>query len=164
MPVKFCQPAGLALGPRGDMLLGCSLAFDTAGNPFTAADPNAADATQIIMDPNGSIDAVIHGVGGADEVYFNSGDGRFYVAARNNPGGPVLGVIDSRSQSLVQVTPTFNGGTPRGTAHSVAVNPGNNHIFVPLPPNNIFAAPAGDTASNCLKGCIAVFAAPADRD
>jgi hypothetical protein len=120
------------------------------------------------MDANGSIDAVVHGVGGSDEVYFNSGDGRFYTASRNNPSGPVLGVIDSRTQSLVQVTPTFNtpatAPAPRGTAHSVAVNPGNNHIFVPLPPNNIFAAPAGDTASNCLKGCIAVFAAPGDRD
>jgi hypothetical protein len=168
MPVKFCQPAGLALGPRNDMLLGCSLAFDTAGNPFTAADPNAADATQIIMDANGSIDAVIHGVGGSDEVYFNPGDGRFYTASRNNPAGPVLGVIDSRTRALVEVTPTFNtpatAPAPRGTAHSVAVNPANNHIFVPLPPNNIFAAPAGDTASNCLKGCIAVFAAAADRD
>jgi hypothetical protein len=35
---------------------------------------------------------------------------------------------------------------------------------VPLPPNNVFAAPAGDTASNCLHGCIAVFAASSDRD
>ena len=168
MPVKFCQPAGLALGPRNDMLLGCSQVFDTAGNPFTASDANAAAPTQVIMDANGSIDAVVAGVGGSDEVYFNSGDGRFYTASRNNPGAPVLGVIDARTQRLVQVAPTFNtpatAPAPRGTAHSVGVNPGNNHIFVPLPPNNVFAAPTSDPAANCLRGCIAVFAAPGDRD
>ena len=161
MPVKFCQPAGLSLGPNNDMLLGCSVVFDTAGNPFTPADPNATAPTQIIMDANGSIDAVIAGVGGSDEVWFNPGDGRFYTASRNNPSGPVLGVIDARTQTLVQVTPTVN--RPPGTAHSVAVNPHNNHVFVPLPPNNVLAAPAGDASANCLRGCIAVFAAP-DRD
>jgi len=162
MPVSFCQPAGLSLGPRNDMLLGCSVVFDTAGNPFTAADPNAAAPTQIIMEANGRIDAVVAGVGGSDEVWFNPGDGRFYTASRNNPSGPVLGVIDARSRSLVQVAPTVN--RPPGTAHSVAVNPRNNHIFVPLPPNNVLAAPAADASANCLRGCIAVFAAPDDRD
>jgi hypothetical protein len=168
LPVKLCQPAGLSLGPRTDMLLGCSVVFDTAGNPFTAGDPAAAAPTQIIMDENGKIDAVVAGVGGSDEVWFNSGDGRFYTASRNNPGTPVLGVIDAKTQSLVQVTPTFNtpptAPAPRGTAHSVAVNPRNNQIFVPLPPNNVLAAPANDPAANCLKGCIAVFAASSNRD
>jgi len=161
MLVDHCQPAGLALGPRNDMLLGCSVVFDTAGHQFVASDPRTAAApSQIIMDANGSIDAVVAGVGGSDEVYFNPGDGRFYTASRNNPTGPVLGVIDAQSQSLVQVTPTVN--RPPGTAHSVAVNPRNNHIFVPLPPNNVLAAPAGDASANCLRGCIAVFAAPGD--
>ncbi len=168
LPVKFCQPAGLALGPRNDLLLGCSQVFDTAGKPFTAADKNAAAPTQIIMDASGAIDAVVAGVGGSDEVWFNPGDGRFYTASRNNPGSPVLGVIDARTQELVQVTPTFNSPAsappPRGTSHSVAVNPRNNHIFVPLPPNNVFAAPTSDPSANCLKGCIAVFAAPDDGD
>jgi hypothetical protein len=105
---------------------------------------------------------VVAGVGGSDEVWFNPGDGRFYTASRNNPTGPVLGVIDARTQTLVQVAPTVN--RPPGTAHSVAVNPRNNHVFVPLPPNNVVAAPANDPAANCLKGCVAVFAASADRD
>ena len=47
---------------------------------------------------------------------------------------------------------------------AVAVNPRNNHIFVALPPNNVFAAPANDRAANCLEGCIAVFAASGDGD
>jgi hypothetical protein len=68
----------------------------------------------------------------------------------------VLGVIDAQSQALVQVVPTLNTGGkpnvfPAGTAHSVAANPHNNHVFVPLPANNVFPS--------CLNGCIGVFGA-----
>jgi hypothetical protein len=153
-PVRFCQPAGLALGPNQDLLLGCSVAFDNKGQPWTATDPNSAAPIQVIMDARtGRIDSNVAGVTGADEVWFNPGDGRYYVAARSNPAGPVLGVIDAREQELEQVVPTFNTPStfpaPRGTAHSVAVNPHNNHAFVPLPANNVFP--------NCLTGCIAVY-------
>jgi len=120
---------------------------------WTAADPNTAAPSQIIMDArNGSIDRVVMGVGGSDEVWFNEGDGRFYTASRNNPTGPVLGVIDAEDQSLVQVVPTVN--RPPGTAHSVAADPHNNHVLMPLPANNVFPS--------CLDGCIAVFGTPDD--
>ena len=148
LPVKNCQPAGLSLGPREDLLLGCSVVFDTAGNPWTAASPTTAAPSQVIMDATtGRIDSVVKGVGGSDEVWFNEGDGRYYTASRNNPTGPVLGVIDADGQKLVQVVPTINRSP--GTAHSVAANPHNNHVFVPLPANNVFPS--------CLDGCIAVF-------
>jgi len=158
-PVRFCQPAGLSLGPNQDLLLGCSVVFDTAGNKWSASDPNTAAPTQMIMDAKtGKIDSVVKGVGGSDEVWFNEGDGRYYTASRNNPGGPVLGVIDAEDQTLVQVVPTFNTPSssppPRGTAHSVAANPHNNQVFVPLPANNVFP--------DCLDGCIAVFGTPRD--
>ena len=73
-------------------------------------------------------------------------------------------VIDADSQSLVQLVPTINtSGKPTatppvvaGTAHSVAVNPHNNHAFVPLPANNVFP--------DCLNGCIGVFGAPPSED
>src|SRR5258705_922431 len=147
-PVKNCQPAGLSLGPRGDLLLGCSVVFDTAGNPWTAASTTTAAPTQVIMDAKtGKIDRVVAGVGGSDEVWFNEGDGRYYTASRNNPTGPVLGVIHAEDQKLVQVVPTINRAP--GTGHSVAANPHNNHVFVPLPANNVFP--------QCLDGCIAVF-------
>src|SRR6267143_3845311 len=157
--VKNCQPAGLSLGPRQDLLLGCSAVFDTAGNPWTAAGATTAAPTQVIMDAQtGQIDRAVAGVGGSDEVWFNDGDGRYYTASRNNPGGPVLGVIDAEDQTLVQVVPTFNtpasSPPPRGTTHSLAANPRNNHVLVPLPANNVFPA--------CLDGCIAVFGAPRD--
>jgi hypothetical protein len=154
-PVKFCQPAGLALGPKQDLLLGCSVVFDTAGADWSATDTKTAAPVSIIMDAkNGSIDKVIPGVSGSDEVWFNPGDGRYYLAARNQAGGPVLGVIDAQSQALVQVVATVNVGGkanvfPAGTAHSVAVNPHNNQVFVPLAANNVFPS--------CLNGCIGVF-------
>ena len=106
---------------------------------------------------NGSIDRRVGGVGGSDEVWFNHGDRRFYTASRNNPTGPVLGVIDAERQTLVQIVPTVNvaGNTksvppiPASTAHSVAVDPNTNHALVPLGANNIFP--------NCSNGCIGVF-------
>ncbi len=154
-PVQFCQPAGLTLGPHQDLLLGCSVVFDTAGQPWSAADPNTAAPISVIMDARtGAIDRNVAGVSGNDEVWFNAGDGHYYLAARAQPGGPVLGVIDADSQTLLQVVPTINTAGqpfvfPAGTAHSVAVNRGNNHALVPLPANNVFP--------NCLNGCIGVF-------
>jgi hypothetical protein len=102
----------------------------------------------------GSIDKNVAGVSGNDEVWFNKGDGRYYLAARNQPGGPVLGIIDAESQRLIQLVPTVNHAP--GSAHSVAVNPHNNHAFVALPANNVFP--------HCLNGCIAVFGTPEDHD
>ena len=171
--VKHCQPSGLALGPHGDLLAGCSVIFNTAGTVWLGLnDPNTAAPIQVILDAKtGAHQTIVAGVGGSDEVWFNPGDGRYYTASRANPGAvpngsnpttnPVLGVIDAESQTLVQLVPTFNTPNPtqpppRGTAHSVAVNAHNNHVFVPLPANNVFPG--------CLTGCIAVFGTPRNDD
>jgi hypothetical protein len=157
-PIKFCQPAGLTLGPNQDFLVGCSVAFNTAGAPWVrdpAAVQPSAKPISVIMDArDGRIDRNVEGVGGNDEVWFNPGDGRYYLAARNDPKGPVLGIIDAKTQKLDQVIPTVNQAP--GSAHSVAVDPHNNHALVPLPANNVFP--------NCLNGCIAVFGTPGDKD
>jgi hypothetical protein len=80
-------------------------------------------------------------------------------------GSTPLGVIDAGDEKVLQLITTFNvpavttGDTstrhPAGTAHSVAANAANNHIFVPIAANNAFP--------DCLSGCIAVFAHP-DED
>ncbi len=154
--VRLCQPGGLTLGPKQDLLIGCSVVFDTAGKVWDRTNPTSIAApTQIIIDANGGTkDASVAGVGGSDEVWFNRGDRRYYTASRNNPTGPVLGVIDAEGQSLVQIVPTVNAAGkafqfPAGSAHSVAVNPHNNHALVPLPANNV--------VPNCTNGCIAVY-------
>jgi hypothetical protein len=80
-------------------------------------------------------------VGGSDQVWYNPKDSRYYLAACGMPGGAVLGVIDAKTNAWVANVPTAKN------AHSVAANPGNNHIFVPLTPN-----------PECPQGCIAVYA------
>jgi hypothetical protein len=162
-PVKFCQPAGLTLGPRGDLLIGCGVVFDTAGKVWSATGTTTAAPISVIMNASdGSIDKMVAGVSGSDEVWYNRGDGNYYLAARNNSGGPVLGVINARSQTLSQLIPTINVAGkanvfPAGTAHSVAVSSRNNQVYVPLAANNVFP--------DCLNGCVAVYAAPqGDRD
>jgi hypothetical protein len=172
-PIEFCQPAGLALGPNVDLLAGCSTVFDTAGNVWDPTKNVTAAPIQVIIDAfTGKIDATIPGVGAGDEVWFNSGDGNYYTGSSASPlrptevisgtaltaqGAQVLGVIDAREQVLKQLVPTFSvpavttGPAPHAasTAHSVAANAANNHVFVPLGANNVYPS--------CLTGCIAVF-------
>jgi len=178
-PIQFCQPAGLTLGPNVDLLVGCSTVFDTAGNPWDSTKNVTAAPIQVIIDAfTGKIDTVVPGVGAGDEVWFNSGDGNYYTASSASPlrpteviagtpltaqGAMMLGVIDARDQTLKQLVPTFSVPAvttgsflhPASTAHSVAANASNNHVFMPLGANNVYP--------NCLTGCIAVFGT-SDRD
>ncbi len=145
-PVSECQPAGLAQGPFDHALVGCA-DHNSVGFPPKLIVLNLR---------NGGILANITQVGGVDEVWYNAGDRRFYAAARNNPSGPVLGVINAVNDTWLQNVPT------NPNAHSVAADRKNNHVFVPLPP-----PPAGSTAPDrCVevggasfagKGCIGVY-------
>lgn len=110
--VDNCHPAGLTLGPDQNLLIGCS-------------DPSR---TVVMNARTGRIVKEILQVGGSDEVWFNPGDEHYYLAARDNPSGPVLGVIDAeRNTFTTSVNTALN-------AHSVAVDRFNNHVFVPLTP------------------------------
>lgn len=123
--VKNCQPAGLALGPKQHLALGCSADAIEAG---------AHAQTQIMDARTGAIVATIMQVGGSDQVWFNPGDKRYYLAARgmtsnglkSGKATPVLGVIDAMTDTWITNVPTGPN------AHSVAANPINNEIFVPL--------------------------------
>ena len=146
-PVNRCQPAGLAEGGFGNLLVGC------ANHDDVTFPPNL-----IVLDARtGSLLANIPQVGGADEVWFNEGDGRFYVAARDNPGGAVLGVIDAVTNTWIEnVRTAFN-------AHSVAADRKNNHVLVPLRPPRIGHADpdpcvAFGGPSFTGRGCIGVYA------
>jgi hypothetical protein len=179
-PIEFCQPAGLTLGPNRDLLVGCSTVFDTEGNVWDPTKNVTAAPIQVIIDAStGRLDSVIPGVGAGDEVWFNSGDGNYYTASSASPlrptevvggtpltaqGAMVLGVIGAREQALKQLVPTFGVPAvttgpsihPASTAHSVAANAANNHVFVPLGANNVFP--------DCLTGCIAVYGTRERRD
>ena len=191
--VNFCSPAGLTNGPNGDLLVGCNTVFDTAGNACTTVVATASSTPRIvppictgiahpqeaICNPgrgcsasNGSLVSV-SGVGGGDEVWFNSGDGNYYVTAGNDPAVPVLGVIASGASTtatpntLTHRVPTLYAqqgqGTPNtssfvhsaGTVHSVAAvaasasNGNLNKFYIPLPANTAYP--------NCVQGCVAVY-------
>ena len=131
-PVKNCNGAGLDLGPQQNLLIGCSL----------------PTASQIISAIDGTLLATIPQVSGSDEVWYNPGDGKFYLGARANAaaqGGPALGVIDAFTNTFVANVAT------NASAHSVAADRRTGHVYVPSAPI------AGDPA--CAKGCIGVYAA-----
>ncbi len=100
-PVDECQPAGLTVGPDGDLCIGCSSSAVALG----------FRARSLIMElKTGTVVATIMDVGGSDEVWYNSGDERYYLAASAMPDGPVLGVIDAKTRSCAAVSRSTNGG------------------------------------------------------
>lgn len=130
-----CMPTSVVQGPGNNFLVGCA---DHDGQAFP---PNE----YIIDGTSGSILTTITNVGGVDEIWFNPGDNRYYVAARDMPNGPVLGVIDAISHLwLENVTTNTN-------SHSVAVDPVTNQAFVPMQTGGI----CGTISSN---GCVGVYA------
>jgi hypothetical protein len=136
-PIYNCMPTGLNLGPGTDVLVGCA---DHDGRAFS---PN----TVIINGTTGAVLTTINNVGFVDQTWYNPGDNTYYLAARDMPSGPVLGVIDGGTRQWLQNVPT------NGNAHSIAVDPISNHIFVPL-------ASGGTNCENiAADGCVGVYAA-----
>jgi hypothetical protein len=146
--VNDCTPAGLALGPNNQALLGCSAAFGTSPNVL---------AQSLVMDlKSGNVVATIPQVGGSDEVWYDSSTNHYYLGAsadkdKNGKTTPVLGTIDA-------LTNQWDGNTPTSTsAHSVAADQRSHHVFVPI---GFPAAGASDPTNPCpvvTKGCIAVY-------
>lgn len=108
-------------------------------------------------------------VGGGDEVWFNSGDGRFYVTGRDAKNVQQLGVIDAKHDALLQLIPVSAGPlTPIGTALTSGRNPATfseaNRVFVDTPVTAAIAAGTAKDDSTCTKfgvigrGCIAIYA------
>jgi len=130
-----CMPTSLTQGPGNNFLVGCA---DHDGEAFP---PNE----YVIDGSSGTILATITNVGGVDEVWYNSGDNRYYVAARDMPNGPVLGVIDAATNVWLENV------TTNANSHSLAVDSSNNHVFVPLQAGGI-------CTSQSSNGCIGVYA------
>jgi hypothetical protein len=128
-----CGGTGLALGPFQRLLVACSTPF-------------------IVNAVNGSIINNVRQVGSGDEVWYNAGDGQFYVTSTDSAGATVLGVIDAQ-------TGTWRENVPAAGARNVAALASNNHIFT------VVRAPAAGAADTTLctqfgirgTGCVAVF-------
>jgi hypothetical protein len=130
-----CMPTSVVQGPGTNFLVGCA---DHDGEAFP---PNL----YVINGTTGAIITEITNVGGVDEVWYNSGDNRYYVAARDMPNGPVMGVIDAATNRWLQNVST------NSNSHSIAVDSSNNHAFVPLQAG----APCTTQSAN---GCVGVYA------
>ena len=116
IPVENCHPAGLAFGPNENFVLGCG-----------ADGKEMPTVTTIMNAKTGQVVAVVEGVGAADMVDYNARNGQYYTASRNNPGGPVLGVIDATTNKLLQSIKL-----PGGTPHSVASSEATGKVYVPV--------------------------------
>jgi len=135
-PVPGCG-SGLALGPAQHLLVGCG-----GGKPL------------IIIDAmTGKTITTVEGTHGADEVWYNPGDGHFYAPSGNNPT-PTLSMIDAESGKLITNLQAGPG------SHSVAAFSRNNHVFVPI------ASPTQNSPTDSCnvlfgvpekQGCIAVY-------
>ena len=120
-PLAGCGPAGLALGPNRDMLVGC--------NPA----PGKPQVTLVLDRGNGTVLATIP-FGGEDAVAYDAVTNRYFLAAffhqtNNVSAGPAtaspsLGVVDAGTRALIAQLPT-------GVfAHSVAVDGSTHKVFV----------------------------------
>jgi len=129
--IPDCQPTGLSQGPGNRLLVGCAAGQESSKLP---------SATVIWDFLNERVVNVVKEVGGMDEVWYDSGANMYYTASRGQPGGPVLGVIDAKTDQWVENVKTAPG------AHSVAADSKTRHVFVPLTAN-----------PDCPKSCIGVY-------
>jgi len=151
-------PAGMAIGPNNQILLGCN-----------APSPDGTLNTVVINETSGAIIARLANEGGSDEVWFNPGDGHYFLGETGNCAGPCvpgsfaqLGVVDAAKLSVDLSIPTVDGAA--GRAGSVAADPHHNKVFLPARADGvstICSSLSGNPADNA-RGCIAVFTAKRD--
>lgn len=132
--VPGCSPGGMAIDTATqDILLGCS--GDTAGGVTYPPNP----AVSVIMSARtGHIVRTFGQVGGSDEVWLDPAAGTYYLAASNMTSNgehsgyptPVLGAINAGYGAGSRWLGNF---PTAASAHSVAADSANGHVFVPIP-------------------------------
>ncbi|HZW80390.1 MAG TPA: hypothetical protein VFF50_07965, partial [Candidatus Deferrimicrobiaceae bacterium] len=132
-PLLNCMPTGVTQGPGNNFLVGCA---DHDGESFPANE-------YIIDGTSGAILATINQVGGVDETWYNPGDNKYYLAARDMLPSAVMGVIDAKTNLWLANMPTGSN------AHSISVDPSNNHVFLPFQAGTI-------CTTLTSEGCIGV--------
>ena len=157
VPLKACGPNGASVGPGNEVILGCN-----PGN-------NPSNVITALINSVTQAETQIAGITGSDEVWFNSGDNRYYTGSSRDctaPGTPcptanlqtaVLGIISASTNLLISKIPQSSG------SHSVAADSKLNRIFVPQVAPVAIVGTGGDTttvgAQTCgtTNGCVAVY-------
>jgi hypothetical protein len=158
IPLDNCGPNGITLDSHGNLLEGC----DPGNDP--------SNTGTVVINAKTKNYATVANITGSDEVWFNQGDNRYYLAASDaiNPtgsplgSGAVLGIVND-SSVLVQTIPQSSD------SHSVAADSTRNLIFVPqvattgvINGDSNTTAGAGSTTVGQLLcgssgGCIVVY-------
>jgi hypothetical protein len=159
-----CGPNGATVGPHDNLLLGC-----TPQN-------NPSDTDTLVINAKTKNYAHVAGITGSDEVWFNSGDHRYYTGSSRDcgtsatcpnppkfPGFAQLGVIDGTSV-LIEKIPQSSG------SHSVAADCRRNKIFVPqVAPVGVVGSggditTVGQGICGSTTGCVAVYVHDVDDE
>jgi len=155
IPIGKCSgPQGMAVGPDHQILLGCN-------NPILTV-----PSTVIIDDRTGKIVETLPNEDGADQVWYNEGNGQYFLARGGGANPQKLGIVDVDAdpglldQDVATGLPNTTA-TPHGTAHSVAADPIFNQVYVPIP-NTAGSAICSNAGGSDTQGCIAVFTAAHD--
>jgi hypothetical protein len=150
-PVYDCMPTGITPGPGDNFLVGCAdhdgEAFPPNEYVITNTTSNSVSCTPsnsgIVNAPAVANCVEVFNTGAVDETWYNPGDNKYYLAGRDM-SPPQMGVIDAgTNQFLVNFPVNTN-------AHSIAVDPKTNHVFMPQQAGAI----CGTQTSN---GCIDVI-------
>jgi hypothetical protein len=157
VPLTACGPNGASVGPNDEVILGCN-----PGN-------NPSNVITALINAQTKAETQIAGITGADEVWFNSGNNRYYTGSSRDcaaPGTPcptanlqkaVLGVINATTNLLIAKIPQSSG------SHSVAADSQLNGIFVPQVAPVATVGSGGDTTTvgagicGTNSGCVAVY-------
>jgi hypothetical protein len=148
------------LGGTGTSITGISLA------PFQHLLVSACGYPVDVNAISGNAKIITKQVGGGDEVWYNPGDGRFYVTGRDATNTQQLGVIDAQNDTLLQLIPVSAGPIPPAltSGRNPAAFSESNRVFVDTPVSTAIAAGTATDDSTCTKfgiigrGCIAVYA------
>ena len=137
----------MALGPDGQILLGCNAA---SGNGLLST---------VVVNDEAKIIKTLNNESGSDEVWFNPGDGHYFLARSGATPNQLLGVVDA--ESLTEDPSVVTNAAGKGNAHSLAADPVLNQVYVPIP-STATAGVCSSAGGTDSRGCIAVFTTPND--
>ena len=152
-PFKTTLAHSYPLGPST-----CTSANGAVLGPFQHVLVSACGFPEIVDALSGKIIATISQVAGGDEVWYNAGDGRFYVASTNQTTKvAALGVIDAETSTWLQNVDAAGAAEPTAFAE-------NNHVFTDVKTNaNPTATPPVADTTVCAtygypgNGCVVIY-------